>query len=239
MAPIYQGNGTWGPQSGILGYLNPFSRDASVTENALTVASGGKPQSASSWYNPKAIANANPQPQVYNIGGTQTKINPVNYSQINAQNSPNLTGGTSGATTSLLSASLVDPGVPTGDPGVNYTDLLNQQINSSYNEISSQLDRMAGLLPTQRDQNLARIDSQYNTELGRQEADKALQANKFTGYPNKVAENQKSSMKSLVENLRNSMMAGNIFRRSIYQYQISEKKKFVGEIEVDEKLLWS
>ena len=32
MADQYQGNGTWGPQTGLAGFLNPFSRDIGATE---------------------------------------------------------------------------------------------------------------------------------------------------------------------------------------------------------------
>ncbi len=52
----YQGNGTWGPQTGFLGQINPFSRDQGLTEIFAQ-----KSATPTTFYNPNATAVVNGQ----------------------------------------------------------------------------------------------------------------------------------------------------------------------------------
>ena len=160
MADQYQGNGTWGPQTGLAGFLNPFSRDIGATE--LIPAAQQIFQNAG--YNQQqtgASIGAGVTPRA--LGGTGL-VAPAGTTSAYAGSNPsssnnnNNNGGNGGGSN--------------GGAVLGSNDQQNQQqgpsqyeqyLNNLYSSLGSAYDKMSGELNPMYDRRKQGIEDIYNS----------------------------------------------------------------------------
>jgi len=203
--------GTWGPQTGVLGFLNPFSRDYGYTE-LKNVTTGGNTTNPT-WNNP-AVYKA--------TGGIPTNQNTTAFGSLPVPNY-NPPGTIPRRTIQQTGDGGVVGGQPppgnnaflvSSDQGSGLQQQENQvrsDINTGYDDYFRSLDSIAsGLLPGQRDAQLGIVQSQgtqAETTLGGQQTQSLAD---LASSSQKIDTNQVKTLQDLSENIRNMFKAGQI-----------------------------
>ncbi len=98
-----------------------------------------------------------------------------------------------------------------GNDGGGGGPSMEDVINSQYNSISSEMDRLIGWLPEWQKSLESNIGTMATSAKGDVEAARAKEMEKFPVYRQNVETNQKKTLSDLAANMRNVMKAGGIY----------------------------
>lgn len=100
---------------------------------------------------------------------------------------------------------------PDGGDGGGAGRSVEDEINSQYNSISGELDRIINWLPEWQRDLETKIGGLAESSKSNVETARSAELSKFPGYRDNVETNQKKTLSDLAANIRNVMKAGNVY----------------------------
>jgi len=100
---------------------------------------------------------------------------------------------------------------PSQPSGPSPEDLMRQQVERTYGEVQSNLDRLAGLLPGMRSEQEGTVNRSADLQRGNIQEQLALGNKKLDASAAGVRDRQVTSVRDLASNMRNLLQAGNTY----------------------------
>lgn len=100
---------------------------------------------------------------------------------------------------------------PSQPSGPSAEELQRQQVSRAYNEVTANLDRLAGLLPGMRESQEGTVNRSADLQRGNIQEQLALGNQKLDASAAGVRDRQVSSVRDLASNMRNLLQAGNTY----------------------------